>query len=1138
MTGESQTARRPVPCPDPGLIAAHADRRLSGAEAARMDEHIAGCPDCSEVFAETLRFSLSEDQEAEGRRSAVPPFLRRPAFKVAAGLALAASLLLAIRLYRAPSRPAAPLVAELAQAIDERRFVEPRLTGFNYGRLIVLRSGDMPKGLDAQPPAVLTAVARIRERAENDPSPEALGALGITYLVSGDVFEAVKALESASAQEPENARLLSDLSAAYLARATQADEPADIPKALESAEKAIALPDPPDEAWFNRALALEGLHLVDAARKAWEDYLQRDPASGWADEARQHLERLPKERQSSVVEDKARVRAALDEGPTAIERLADEDPQLLRDYFENEVLPSWADAYVVGHPDADVHCERARLLGEALLRTTSDAMPRDAARALAEPTPTAASRDPLRSQALGYQALRESVRLYDLQEPSCSASRDALRELDAGGSPYAAWARLQTVIACLYPSEPRLAIVELRGLESLAEPQGYTQLLGRVRWIQGLIHGMRGELTTSLDRYRSARAQFQTSGNAESDAHVLALLAETFQFLGESRSAWPHRLQAFERLPRVRNPSRRHFMFSEAIYACLDEQMPRAALHLGTALVETAMRWSRAAAVSEALQRRGAIYHVLGGDDLAASDLREARLWVSRISDKTWARRAQAEADATEGEILVSQRPETAARSLEASLAYFRSTAPARVPALHLLLARAQTARGLDVAAEEQLLAGIEGMERGRISLRDAGLQVSFFDQALPFFEDMVRLQVKKHRNPERALAFVERGHGRQLVDALAGAAITPLEPEALRRELPEGLALVYYVSLDDRLYAWTLSREESHFIERPLPAGELSRLVAAHRAAIERRAPLGVVRQAAARLHDELVHPLIPFIASQRALVFIPDGVLQSVPFAGLRNPATGRHLVEEYLLGVAPSGTVFVRATSSIRGPRTTTPRALMVGNPQIDRRVWAGMPNLPEAESEAVEVARLYSRSELLTGPTATKQAFVERIRGRQVVHYAGHAAASANAPSSARLLLAADPRTGDSGGLYLRELERSRFAGTRVVVLAACRTATGTVSRVEGALNLARPFLAAGVPDVVASLWDIDDTVSRRFFVAFHRAMLAEGDPVLALRKAQIAFLRDADASLSHPASWAAFICTGGLDPHSLSKGEAS
>ena len=43
------------------------------------------------------------------------------------------------------------------------------------------------------------------------------------------------------------------------------------------------------DALFNRALALESLGQKDAARAAWESYLQVDATSAWADEARQHL---------------------------------------------------------------------------------------------------------------------------------------------------------------------------------------------------------------------------------------------------------------------------------------------------------------------------------------------------------------------------------------------------------------------------------------------------------------------------------------------------------------------------------------------------------------------------------------------------------------------------------------------------------------------------------------------------------------------------------------------------------------------------------------------------------------------------------------------------------------------------------
>ena len=645
-------------------------------------------------------------------------------------------------------------------------------------------------------------------------------------------------------------------------------------------------------------------------------------------------------------------------------------------------------------------------------------------------------------------------------------------------------------------------------------------------------------MTLSLELYRSALASFRTSRDSESEAVLLALLAENFQVLGESRSVWRYRLQAFERLADVRAYRLRHGMLSEALLACLDERLPRSALHFGTALAEVARGWSNAVATIEALQRRAEIHHLLGAYELANSDLHEARLWIPRLSDKSWVEWLQAEAEATEGAILVQRHPEAATRSLGRSIDYFRATAPFRVPALRLLRARAEAARGLDNAAEEELLAGIKIMEGQRVSQGDAALRVSFFDQALGLFDEMVGLQVAKRHDPERALAFVERSLARELADSIAGAAVAPLEPEALRRELPDGLALVYFLPLEDRLYAWALSRQGSHFIERSLPAAELARLVAAHRVAIETKASLVVVRRTGARIYQELVRPLIPFIASRRALIFVPRGILQSAVFAGLWNPETGRYLVEDYLLGVAPSGTVFVRGMLHAGSLSGRGPRALVVGNPRIDRRVWAGLPELPEAEAEAAEIADLYAHPELLTGSEATKAAFSRRVRASQVVHFAGHAIASAAASSTALLLLAADPRTGDSGALYLHDLERSKLPHTRVVVLAACRTAAGPVSRVEGPLSLVRPILAAGVPSVVASLWDIDDSVSHRFFVAFHSALLVEGDPVPALRRAQLAFLHSDDPSLAHPASWTAFICMGGLSPRSLSKGVVS
>jgi CHAT domain-containing protein len=1146
VTENVQGTPRPSAHPEPGLIAAHADHRLTGDERTRMVEHLAGCSDCYEQFAETLRFASEESGEAvlpgrvRERGGRLVAFARRPAFRIGVGLA-AAVLLLAIPfgLYRAGliGRPSSP-VSELVAAVGERRLVEPRLTGgFRYARLLVMRSGEGPQGLDAQPFAVIAAVAKIRERAEKDPSPEALGALGVTYLVSGDVGSAVKSLESATTQAPENAQLWSDLAAAYLARATQADEPADIPKALEAAERAIELTNAPTEAWFNRALALEALHLDDPAKKAWEDYLARDAASGWADEARQHLDALKKVRHSSADDDKARVRAALDEGAPAVDRLADESPQPLRGYLDEELLPNWADATLVAHADSSLHRERARVIGEALARTTTDPMSRDTASALGQPV-SPSSRDPLRSQAQGFKDLFEARRLYEQQLPSCDQVRRAARDLDSGGSPYAAWARLQSVIACLFPAgEQAKALVELDEMERLAERRGYVQLLGRVRGAQGLIDAYQTHLTVSLERYRLARSAFQQTRDAEGEAMMLGLIAEDLYFLGENRGAWRERIPGLGLLGYVQNSRRRHGILSAAESASVIERLPRSARHFGNLAVDTAVAWSQPAAVSHSLVRRAGIQHALGSDDRALADLAEARRRIAQVAEKYSADRLTAEADAAEGEILVSSQPQKAARLLERALSYFAAVSPTRVPPLHHFAARAQMAQGREDAAAGELQAGIEALESQRTPLEDSALQVSFFDQALPLFEDMVRFQIASRRDPEQGLAFVERSRARQLVESVAGGAVAPLDPEALRRALPEGLALVYYMALSDRLFEWALTRDGVHFVERRLSHGDLSQQIAAFRSALEERASVDVLRQEGGRLHDELVRPLLPFLGGQRTLVIVPDSLLQSVAFASLWDRRTSRYLIEDYLLAVAPSGTASVQA--SVRSAALgAAPVALVVGNPKIERSHSGAFANLPGAETEAVEVASLYASVTLLTGKGATKAEFLRGVSRSQVVHYAGHAAAGDDSPSTARLLLARDPESGDGGALYLRELDRRSFPRTRLVVLAACRTAAGVVSRVEGALSLGRPFLAAGVPDVVASMWDVDDAVSRRFMVALHRALLTGRDPSQALRATQISFLRHSDPSLAHPANWAAFICMGGLDLHSLPQGVIS
>lgn len=1145
MTREPETVPDAGAHPEPGQIAAHAERRLAPAEAGRIDEHLAGCPICHEVFAETLRFGLDEEAEEAppGHAAGVIPFARRPAFRLAAGLAVAASVLVVFQqLWRARSeRPAAPLVAELAQAIGTRRFIEPRLTGgFQHGRLVILRSGDRPQGLDAHTPSVLDAVAQIRKRAQGDTTPEALAALAVTYLVSGDIAKAVRTLESATAQDPKNPRLQSDLAAAYLVRASRLDEPADIPKALEAAETAIAIPDAPPEAWFNRALALEQLHLVDSAKKAWEDFLERDSTSAWADEARKHIEELPPAQQSTLEEDRARARAAIAQGQAGVDRLADDAPQVLRAYFDNELLAEWADAQLTGHTGAVVLRAHAQQVGQAVFRATGDALQRDAAMALAS-APSAASRDPPRSQAqaLGHKAFLEAQRLHDLGQPSCAAFRDSHRLLQAGGSPYAAWARERVLVTCLYPRKNAAVLPELARIESDARQKQHCSLLARALWMTALAHSDAGDYDRAVQHYRRAQQVYRALRDPEGEASVALRLAYALNSSGDSRAGWREGLRALGLSDTLDQPARREEALFLIAVASWQDGLAASAVHVLTEVADLTRQHGRLGRIALALTWRAQALYALGQQERAAADLAEARRVLSSAGDIPYADNIEAFLDVAEGRLLESAQPEEALASLQRAMPYFEEILPALVPALRVDVARVLRARGRDGEAEAELAAAIREVE-SQASLGDAGRQGAFFDYAASRpFDEMVALQLDARDNPLRALQYVERSRGRQLRAALvarprasprrAGSSASPvpapLSPEALQRLLPEGVALVYYVVLPDRVAAWVLSRGESRYFRLPAAPDELRRRVAGYELAVEGGEPLALLREPASALFDAIVRPLLPALAGHESLVLLPDGALQSLPFPSLWNRESGRYLVEDYRLSQSPSGAVFLHATAAAtRSKSGSPPHLLAVGNPRLAPE--SGLPQLPGSEREAGDVARLYSDSELLLAADATQRAFLEGLGRSDVVHFAGHAV-QGDLPGSGRLMFAPDRDAGESGAVRADEIAASDLERTRLVVLAGCRTATGERSRFEGVRGVTRPFLAAGVPMVVASLWDVDDAASRAFFLEFHRHFLAEGEAASAVRVAQLALLGGDDPVLAHPSKWAGFVSFGGL-----------
>jgi CHAT domain-containing protein len=265
----------------------------------------------------------------------------------------------------------------------------------------------------------------------------------------------------------------------------------------------------------------------------------------------------------------------------------------------------------------------------------------------------------------------------------------------------------------------------------------------------------------------------------------------------------------------------------------------------------------------------------------------------------------------------------------------------------------------------------------------------------------------------------------------------------------------------------------------------------------------------------------------------FVPDKILNHLPFAALVSPATGRHLAEDYAVTLAPSAGLFVLNSEAARargaGGRESV---LSVGDPNFDRRAFPGLASLPAARGEAAAVAAVYGAPRALVGGAATKPAVESALRGAEVIHFALHAVADEQAPMSSGLLLAggddgSDGRGAEPAGLLrAQEVYRMRLPRARLVVLSACRSGVERYYGGEGMVGLARAFLAAGAPVVVASLWSVDSEATAELMVALHRRRVAGDSAAEALRGAQAEMIRHPDARLRHPFYWAAFAAIGG------------
>lgn len=265
-------------------------------------------------------------------------------------------------------------------------------------------------------------------------------------------------------------------------------------------------------------------------------------------------------------------------------------------------------------------------------------------------------------------------------------------------------------------------------------------------------------------------------------------------------------------------------------------------------------------------------------------------------------------------------------------------------------------------------------------------------------------------------------------------------------------------------------------------------------------------------------------------------------------------------------------------VPGEEPSSSKVLIVANPTL---------NLLCSEDEADYISEVFpGGGETLKGRDATRERFLRASQGAEILHLSCHGLFDFEDPWNSGLVLASDEmihsgiveesvepvrtrsvkgrlfsrtfsnRDGseqridyDAGGdvtakirslpdgrryldgegeiLTMKEIvEKMDLRAAELVVLSACETGlVGYGGRADEFVGLPGGFFRAGVHNVVASLWAVDDSATASLMAEFYRGMFRENlQPASALRQAQLKFV-SSGYWREKPYFWGAFRVLG-------------
>jgi CHAT domain-containing protein len=1039
------------------------------------------------------------------------------------------------------------------QAAYTERPVEARMSGFSYAPFAVRRGAQT---FDER--ARSLAERLLLEACFDQPSAKSHHALGLYYMTERQYDRAIAEFQTALQSDGQNARLYSDLGAALLekGRAETGEEGRNVEAlaaGLMNLNRALTIDSTIAEAIFNRALLRQEMRLDHGAEEDWRAYIEKDCISPWAAEARHNLERLEEGQRQKAQSQKNMVEDFLTAFRAGDEERAWATFSPNREKLTLELLA----VYLKSEGRKNESRESLSALayaGELDIRRAGDRFAADTARFYKSASP-----QQLVLAGEAHEAMSRARESYgQAQVEKAAELREQARRIFTRIGDVSS-ARLATYWLALHcwelgRTEQSRSIFDpfLRDCES-----DHHQLLRAraLHYLAGIAFRYR-EYSRAIDLETESRQAAEKLNDSSLTSSARSALIEYYRQLGNRSGCFREIEEGWDLIGAITLTPTALWRQYDTLATAFDTfgyydaaiDYEREALKFAVALGDfvttsscqthlsliygKAQRFDEAFLVAQQAYDAGAAHsdQALGQLITAYAALHKGHLYRVRGEfDK-----AREEYDRT---IEIHRN-----HQLNFPTHFYQ----AYKGRLACYLALKDTA-----AAQEQMATLFELMDQHRAKIIEEENRYSFFDAEQSVFEMGIELTYSQLQDWRKAFEYAENSRSRSLLDSMSGnpqvverggkfdlllqATAQPLTLAEIQLRIPEDSRLLEYAVLDDKLIVWIVSRNDLKSVAVSISQISLTRLVDEFLAAL--RSASEAERAETARLGRELFNQLIKPVESSlgdcHKLVIIPDKALNLLPWDALISSDRNRFLVEDYMVMLAPSATLFAICTDlAAQKDDERDERILSVGDPGFDPRAFPKLYRLREAEDEARRIARLYSSSCLLVKQEACESAVRDELARADVTHFAAHCVINERSVLNSCLVLAKEQTNNSDtserdGRLQTGEIYRLKSPRLRLAVLSACQTGVERYYRGEGMIGMARAFLVARVPVVVANLWPVDSDATTEIMIRFHEYRKQNHSSTAeAMWQAKRSMLQESRTSYSRPFYWAAFEVIGG------------